>query len=54
MKRGWAGFEEAFDRIVPPDGEDYAAIKRDLLREPVFNMQAHRHGRCSTRQENSR
>jgi hypothetical protein len=43
MKRGWAGFEEAFDRIVPRDREDYAAIKRDLLREPVFNMQAHRH-----------
>jgi hypothetical protein len=43
MKCGWAGFEEAFDRIVPRDREDYAVVKRDLLREPVFNVQAHQH-----------
>lgn len=42
MKRGWAGFEEEFDRIVPRDRPDYADIKRDLLCEPIFHMKAHR------------
>ena len=37
MKRGWAGFEEAFDEIVPRDRADYAAVKRDLLCEPIFS-----------------
>jgi tetratricopeptide (TPR) repeat protein len=42
MDRGWVGFEEEFDRIVPRDRPDYAEVKRDLLREPLFNMRAHR------------
>ena len=42
MKRGWAGFEEEFDRIVPRDRADYADVKRDLLREPIFSLEAHR------------
>ena len=42
MKRGWPGFEEEFDRIVPRDRPDYADVKRDLLCEPVFSMKAHR------------
>ena len=42
MKRGWAGFEEEFDRAVPRDRSDYAAVKRDMLCEPLFNMKAHR------------
>lgn len=42
MKRGWAGFEDEFDRIVPRERPDYADVKRDLLREPIFDMRAHR------------
>lgn len=42
MKRGWAGFEKAFDEIVPRDRADYAAVKRDLLCEPIFMMKVHR------------
>ncbi len=42
MKRGWLGFEEEFDRIVPRSRADYADVKRDLLREPVFSLRAHR------------
>jgi tetratricopeptide (TPR) repeat protein len=42
MKRGWAGFEEEFDRIVPRDRPDYADVKRDLLCEPIFSVKAHR------------
>ncbi|MBK5294109.1 MAG: hypothetical protein JJE04_20830 [Acidobacteriia bacterium] len=42
MKRSWAGFEEEFDRIVPRDRPGYPDVKRDLLREPIFDMKAHR------------
>ena len=42
VKRGWAGFEEEFDRIVPRDRADYNDVKRDLLREPLFNRRGHR------------
>jgi len=42
MKRGWAGFEEQFDRVVPRDRPDYADVKRDMLREPIFSIEAHR------------
>ena len=42
LRRGWEGFEEEFDRIVPRDRPDYADVKRDLLREPLFSMKAHR------------
>jgi hypothetical protein len=42
MKSGWAGFEEEFDQIVPRDRPDYSDVKRDLLREPVFNTKVHR------------
>jgi len=42
MERGWAGFEEEFDRIVPRERPDYADVKRDLLREPIFSIKAHR------------
>ncbi|MGA2877292.1 MAG: hypothetical protein ABSE82_17390, partial [Nitrososphaerales archaeon] len=41
INRGWAGFEEAFDAIVPRTRTDYADIKRDLLREPIFNRRTH-------------
>lgn len=42
MKRGWAGFEEEFDQIVPRDRADYADVKRDMLCEPILKMSAHR------------
>ncbi|HWB85250.1 MAG TPA: hypothetical protein VG675_13985 [Bryobacteraceae bacterium] len=42
MKRGWAGFEEEFDRVIPRDRADYADVKRDMLCEPVFSIKAHR------------
>jgi hypothetical protein len=42
MTQGWAGFEEAFDRVIPRSRADYADVKRDLLREPVFSIEAHR------------
>lgn len=42
MKRGWAGFEEEFDRLVPRDRADYADLKRDILCEPIFSVKAHR------------
>lgn len=41
MDRGWAGFEEEFDRIVPRDRPDYEQVKRDMLREPIFSLKAH-------------
>ncbi len=41
MERGWAGFEEAFDEVVPRTRPDYGHVKRDLLREPVFNSKVH-------------
>jgi tetratricopeptide (TPR) repeat protein len=41
-KWGWAAFEEEFDRVVPRSRPDYADVKRDLLREPVFSIKAHR------------
>jgi hypothetical protein len=36
------GFEEEFDRIVPRSSPDYEDVKRDLLREPMSKMKAHR------------
>lgn len=42
MKRGWVGFEEEFDRVVPRNRPDYADVKRDMLCEPIFKMKAHR------------
>jgi tetratricopeptide (TPR) repeat protein len=42
MKRGWAGFEEEFDRVIPRDRADYEDIKRDMLCEPIFSIKAHR------------
>ena len=42
MKRGWAGFEEEFDSIVPRERPDYAEVKRDLLCEPLFSLKVHR------------
>jgi hypothetical protein len=41
LDRGWAGFEEAFDAIVPCTRPDYASVKRELLREPIFNPKVH-------------
>lgn len=41
MKHGWEGFEEEFDCIVPRNRPDYADVKRDLLREPVFRLRTH-------------
>ncbi len=38
MARGWEGFEEEFDRIVPRHRPDYEEVKRDLLREPLFKL----------------
>lgn len=42
MKRGWPGFEEEFDRVIPRDRADYADVKRDMLCEPIFSIKAHR------------
>jgi tetratricopeptide (TPR) repeat protein len=42
VQRGWPGFEEEFDRIVPRERPDYADVKRDLLCEPIFSIKAHR------------
>lgn len=41
LDRGWAGFEESFDQVVPRERSDYAELKRDLLREPIFNPKVH-------------
>jgi hypothetical protein len=41
VKRGWTGFEEQFDRVVPRDRADYVDVKRDILREPMFSLKAH-------------
>jgi hypothetical protein len=41
ISRGWVGFEEAFDSIVPRTRGDYADLKRALLREPIFNQRTH-------------
>lgn len=41
LENGWPGFEEAFDEIVPRTRSDYADIKRDLLRESIFNRRVH-------------
>jgi tetratricopeptide (TPR) repeat protein len=41
-RRGWPAFEEEFDRIVPRARPNYADVKRDLLREPLFSIDYHR------------
>jgi tetratricopeptide (TPR) repeat protein len=41
LASGWVGFEEAFDAVIPRNRADYADIKRDLLREPIFNPKVH-------------
>ncbi len=41
LEHGWAGFEEAFDSIVPRARPDYAAVKRELLRETIFSPVVH-------------
>lgn len=41
LASGWAGFEEAFDAVIPRSRANYADIKRDLLREPIFNQKVH-------------
>lgn len=41
LASGWAGFEEAFDAVIPRNRADYADIKRDLLREPIFDPKVH-------------
>ena len=35
-------FEKEFERIVPRERPDYADVKRDLLREPLFSIDYHR------------
>jgi len=42
LEHGWAAFEEAFDSVVPRTRTDYADLKRDLLREPIFDIKCHR------------
>jgi hypothetical protein len=42
MERGWEGFEEEFDRIVPRSRADYEDVKRELLCEPIFRLKVHR------------
>lgn len=41
LTRGWAGFEEALDAIVPRTRADYASVKRELLRESIFSPKVH-------------
>lgn len=40
-ERGWAGFEDEFNRVVPRTHKDYTDIKRNLLREPIFLKVVH-------------
>jgi tetratricopeptide (TPR) repeat protein len=40
-ERGWAGFEDEFNSTVLRSREDYADIKRNLLREPIFLRVVH-------------
>jgi tetratricopeptide (TPR) repeat protein len=42
IKRGWAGFEEVFDLVVPKTRADYTEVKRNLLRERVFSLKVQR------------
>lgn len=42
MQRGWPGFEEEFDRIVPRSRADYEQVKQNILREPIFRANVHR------------
>lgn len=42
MERGWPGFEEEFERIVPRNRPDYEQMKRDILCEPIFSAKVHR------------
>src|SRR5580704_2630225 len=42
LEHGWAAFEEEFDSIVPRTRTDYTDVKRDLLREPIFDIKPHR------------
>lgn len=41
FEEGWPGFERAFDEVIPRARPDYADIKRELLRESIFNPQVH-------------
>ena len=41
LDRGWEGFEEAFDQVVSRTRPDYAEVKRELLREPIFSTRVH-------------
>lgn len=41
LDRGWAGFEEAFDEIIPRTRHDYVCLKRELLRESIFDPKVH-------------
>jgi tetratricopeptide (TPR) repeat protein len=41
LTSGWAGFEEAFNAAIPRSRVDYGEIKRDLLRESIFNPKVH-------------
>lgn len=41
LNRGWAGFEEAFDKVIPRTRPDYTSLKRELLRESIFNPRMH-------------
>lgn len=41
LNRGWQGFEEAFDSVIARTRQDYAEVKRELLREPIFNRKTH-------------
>jgi hypothetical protein len=38
MERGWEGFEQEFERIVPRSRADYEDVKRELLCEPIFRL----------------
>jgi tetratricopeptide (TPR) repeat protein len=42
MQRGWPGFEEEFERIVPRTRPDYEQVKRDILCESIFSAKVHR------------
>lgn len=42
LSHGWDGFEKEFDRIVPRSRPDYEPVKRDLLREPLLSLRAHK------------
>jgi hypothetical protein len=39
-ERGWSGFEEEFDNIVPRERPNYEEVKRRFAAGPMFNIKS--------------